>query len=71
MTIKNVLKVFLIKIIYSNFEINFDLYLHVVIKNDNYINNILNDYKPKKYILGKQINFKNDYIDIKNYYQIF
>lgn len=58
------------KIIYSNPEINFDFYLHGWVSNDNSINNILNDYKPKKYILEKQINFKNDYIDIKNYKNI-
>ena len=56
------------KIIYSNPEINFDFYLHGWVSNDDSINNILNDYKPKKYILEKQIDFKNDYIDFKNDY---
>ena len=46
-SIKSVFK----NIIYQNPEIEFDFYLHGWINDTSYINKILYDYKPKKYIL--------------------
>jgi hypothetical protein len=58
------------KIINNNPEIEFDFYLHGWISNLNDLENILNDYKPVKYILEKQINFTKDYVNLKNYSEI-
>jgi hypothetical protein len=57
-------------IIYENPEIDFDVYLHGWVNDLSYVNEIVNDYKPKKYILEKQIDFINDFINIENYSDI-
>jgi hypothetical protein len=57
-------------IIDQNPEIEFDLYLHGWVSDLSYNNEILNDYKPKKYILEKQKDFINDFKNIDNYSDI-
>ena len=58
------------KIINNNPNIEFDFYLHGWISDSKYINNIINDYKPLRYILEPQINFSNEYINIKKFSNI-
>lgn len=57
-------------IIYENPEIDFDFYLHGWISDLSYVKKIINDYKPKKYILEKQKKFINDFKYINNYSEI-
>ncbi len=57
-------------IIYYNSDIDFDIYLHGWINDLSYTENIINDYKPKKYILEKQRDFINDFKDIECYSEI-
>jgi hypothetical protein len=51
-----------------NFEFSF--YLHGWVSDLNFINEIVNDYKPIKYILEQQIDFLNDYINIDKHERI-
>ena len=57
-------------IINHNKNYDFDLYLHGWIQDEKDKETILNDYKPKKFILEKQKDFTKDYITIKNYEEI-
>jgi hypothetical protein len=54
-------------IININTNCNFDFYLHGWINNINDIPDIINNYKPKIYILELQKDFKQYYININNY----
>ena len=65
-SIKSVFK----NIIYQNPKIEFDFYLHGWVNDTSDINKILEDYKPKKYILEKQKDFINDFKNIDNYSDI-
>ena len=65
-SIKSVYK----NIIHQNPEIEFDFYLHGWVHDLSCINDILKDYKPKKYILEKQRDFINDFKNIENYSDI-
>lgn len=56
-----------LNIINNNLDYTFDFYLHGWIDDINLINEIIKDYKPVKYILELQKDFKNDYININNY----
>lgn len=67
---KNCINFIFNKIVNNNPEIEFDFYLHGWISNLNDKNIILNHYKPKKYILEKQIDFTNDYIHLENFSSI-
>lgn len=57
-------------IVYYNSDIHFDIYLHGWIEDLSFITDIVNDYKPNKYILEKQKNFIDDFKDIENYSDI-
>jgi hypothetical protein len=57
-------------IINVNKKYDFDIYLHGWIRSERDIPDILNAYKPKKYILEKQIDFEKDYIHLENYQEI-
>ena len=67
---KNSIKSVYENIIYQNPEIEFDFYLHGWVNDLSCINKILQDYKPKKYILEKQKDFINDFKNIDNYFDI-
>lgn len=58
------------KVINENPSVEFDFYLHGWIYDESYIEEILEYFKPKKYILEKQKDFINDYKNIENYSDI-
>lgn len=53
-------------ILYQNPDIDFDIYLHGWINDLSSSEEIVNAYKPKKYILEKQKDFVKDYENISN-----
>ena len=63
----NSIKKYIIK---TNKDYEFDFYLHGWVKNLEDIPKIINDYKPKIYILELQKKFYENYSHIKNYKEI-
>ncbi len=57
-------------IIDANKDYEFDFYLHGWVENLKDIPKIIDDYKPKKYILELQKNFYKNYSHLKNYKEI-
>ena len=53
-------------ILYQNPDVDFDIYLHGWINDLSSSEEIVNAYKPKKYILEKQKDFIKDYENISN-----
>lgn len=53
-----------------NKDYEFDFYLHGWVSDKKIIDKICNDYKPKKQILEKQIDFYPEFSNIKNYQAI-
>ena len=67
---KNCIQSVFEKIVNQNPDIEFDFYLHGWVNDMSSIEEIVSDYKPKKYILEKQKDFINDFINIANYSDI-